>query len=528
MMSAIWMVLSRRIAGQLAFLLVVAGYNPRKDRSINDRLYLLYVILFFSIWIFAVLTLFASWAASILLAAGQAGIPSPAVNLMLIAVGVWGAVKLWQAASTSPFVFSEEDGLMLCQTPVDRRVLAILWFFHAWAVRVLPFAGLAVVFGFARVEISAGKQLEVTDLPYYWAAGLRAFFAMALAHLLTMALVWLFGLARVRADRDIPHYRWVATAVIALFVASAFSNSRSLGYLIFPWKLALESGMGIQYFYIAVLAAGLPALGVLGLLWLTSDRLNLSRAAQETAYVQQLQAARWLGDNETQAAIRIKRRLGNSHAATRLPITEGAGVIFWRDLLLSLRGKLFANLSQIAIILVVTLLILLAPDLGSRLLVVVLWVLLLSRYAANQMRATLKQWWLWTQLPIDLQQDIFWQILPIGLLIAAFSGLALFFIHVSYPLLLFSLITVAVVLVMLAGIFDIIRQASSHSELLAVESVPGFTIIGVLIGIIVLILPFWFYLQPFSSRAYVLIPGWGSVEIVLLWLWIAHLWRTRR
>ncbi len=54
--------------------------------------------------------------------------------------------------------------------------------------------------------------------------------------------------------------------------------------------------MGGGLWFSALLSAGLPALIVLGLLVLWSDRLNLSRAAQETAYHDQMQAAMRLGD----------------------------------------------------------------------------------------------------------------------------------------------------------------------------------------------------------------------------------------
>ncbi len=177
-MRAVWMVLSHRLTAQFAFLLVIAGYNPRKDRSLNDRLYLVYVIIFFSIWIFMVLTLFADWAVKILTVISPLDIRTPAVIFLLAILLLWNAYQLWQAARTSPFVFTEEDGALLCSTPVSRRAVAIQWFFHKWIMEVLPFAGIAVVLGFAQVEWQFQGDLGILDLPIYAGAGLRAMFSM--------------------------------------------------------------------------------------------------------------------------------------------------------------------------------------------------------------------------------------------------------------------------------------------------------------------------------------------------------------
>ncbi len=527
-MRAVWMVLSRRIAGQFAFLLVIAGHNPRKDRSINDRLYLVYIIVFFSIWIFSVLTLFASWAVKLLTLFGQQNPAQTAGNVMLLALGAASAVKLWQAASTSPFVFSEEDALLLCQTPVSRRVVAILWFFHRWMISVLPFAVLAIVLGFAQVEIQANRDLGFLDLPLYIGAGIKALFAMAAAYLLAMAFIWLFGILRIRTDHDIPRYRWVAIAIIAIFAALSQSNSQAFSFLLAPLRLVLEAGMGAGSYFNALLLTILSSIVVLGLLWFFAERLNLSRAAQETAYVQQMQAAVWLGDADAMAHIRIKRKLGSSHAATKLPIRAGSYAIYWRILLRNLRGQLLQNVFNFALVLMVTVIVFMAPDLGSLVLILAIWVLQLGQRAANRMRSELKNWWLWTQLPFNLHQEMAWQIFPAALLLIVLTILVMLLVLVSIPPILFIILPIAVILVIEAGIFDVIRGVSAHSEMLIVEAIPGFTIIGTLVGMALLILPFWFYLQPLTIRSYVSIGGWGIIEIGLMWLWIVQLWKKRK
>ncbi len=58
-MQAVHWLRSRQEERELIYWLSIASYDVR-DRSVNNRIYLLYLIVFFSIWIFMTLTLFAS------------------------------------------------------------------------------------------------------------------------------------------------------------------------------------------------------------------------------------------------------------------------------------------------------------------------------------------------------------------------------------------------------------------------------------------------------------------------------------
>lgn len=527
-MQAVWMVFSRRMAGQFAFLLVIAGHNPRKDRSWNDKLYLVYIVIFFSLWVFAVLTLFASWAAALLKMVGQQSPAVTAVNVMLLALGAIAAAKLWKAAKISPFVFSEDDALLLCLTPVSRRAVAILWFFQHWLMSVLPFAVLAIVLGFAQVEVLAGKELGFLDLPMYIGAGVKALLAMALTYASVLSLVWLFGLMRIRADRDIRHYRWAAAAIIGLFGAARMTVAPALSVLLAPWQRALEAGMGARAYFGGIQLVGVFTFILLGLLWFFAEKLNLSRAAQETAYSQKMQAALWLGDTDTVKRMHIQKRLGGSHVPTRLPIAEGSLVLLWRDVLRYSRGFRFQNLLEFGLILILTVLIFFAPDIGSWLLILAVWVLRLGQAAADKMRATLNHWWLWTQMPFGIEQEMVWQIIPMTVLLSALACLGLLLFVGKVPVLILVILPITIILVIEAGIFDVIRVVSAHSEMLAVESVPSFTLVGAIVALVSLFLPFWFYLQPLTSYSYFFIVGWGIIEISLMWLWIVHLWKNRK
>ena len=525
-MRAVWMVLSQRLTAQFAFLLVIAGYNPRKDRTLNDRLYLVYVVIFFSIWIFMVLTLFADWAVKILTVISPEDVLTPAVSLLLAILLLWGAYKLWQAAKTSPLVFSEEDAALLCLTPVNRRAVTIMWFVYRWMLTVLPFSGIAVVLGFAQVEWQFQGKLGMLDLPLYTGAGLLALFAMALAQLLVQALVWLFGLLRLRSDRDIPHYRWVAAAIIAVFLMAALRLPAVFDFLTAAWRSTLETAMGAQTGPGLMLTAVLPAFVVMVLIWYFSDRLNLSRAAQETAYHDKMQAAMFLGDTDTVNALKIKKRLGSSHTASRMPLFEGEKAVLWRSLLRSRRAFSFTSSGRLFLVIVTTLAIFLAPDTGSWILVLAAWTLQLGQLSAGRLRRSLQNWWLWTQQPFSIRDEIFWQLLPTGLVILAAAWIGLLVIPVPNALLMALILPFAIFSVMLTGVIDVLRQV--RTELLVAERIPVYSIVGTLFGLVLLVLPFWFYLQPVSINSYYVAVFYGGTVLVLLWQLTGTIWKTRK
>ena len=64
-LEAVWLLRKKRTIAHLEYWLTIVGYNPKKH-AFDSRIYMIYVIIFFSVWIFAVLTLFAGFAGSLL------------------------------------------------------------------------------------------------------------------------------------------------------------------------------------------------------------------------------------------------------------------------------------------------------------------------------------------------------------------------------------------------------------------------------------------------------------------------------
>ena len=147
MISAVWLVRSHQIAGDLRYWLTYIGYDKR-DHSLSHKIYLAYATVFFSIWAFATLALLATFVGGILtaLAAGLGSAQGTGAQLAQAAAGVlalallgWWLYTGYKAGRSSPMTFSEDDAALICQTPVSRPAVALLWMLGAWIRRGRPF-----------------------------------------------------------------------------------------------------------------------------------------------------------------------------------------------------------------------------------------------------------------------------------------------------------------------------------------------------------------------------------------------------
>jgi hypothetical protein len=401
-LKAVRLVWSRRLNAQLAYWLVIIGYD-RETGSFSSRIYLVYVIIFFSLWIFVVLTLFAGFAGQILT---QLSRRSPA--LAAAAAGAAGLVaytllELTLATRRSPFSFSEEDAHLLCMTPVDRRIVALIWLVDGWLKRGLILWPVSVVLGYALVEANSAGELSAADLPRYLLAGLRMVVIAILMLLGGQSLAWAAGARRLRGVREITGLRWLAPVLgVVIFggwLLAAPPSGGSLPVWLGPVSIPIRAGLGVISF-----PAGLGialAWGLIGalMLWYATPDMSLARASQETRGQQALQQAILTGSMDLAQEIRQREKLGSGREPSRLPAVGGPWVLMWKNALQGMRRMGLGSALPWLGIFGLSLGAFAIPQTGARGLMLILWIYFGGQRAAAALRNNLQRWWLLRQMP---------------------------------------------------------------------------------------------------------------------------------
>jgi hypothetical protein len=497
--QAVWMVRSRQIARKLNFWLALIGYNPR-DHSFSHRLYLIYATIFMSGWGFAVLSLFAGAADNLLIMLGFTPMNQAAAALSTLALVIWALFLLWQVTRRSPFVFSENDAYLICQTPAPRSAVALFWFLGDWfEVAALFWAG-AVTLGFALAENQLNHKVSLLDFPLIMGFGLRALVIFGLLQLGVMALLWALGGTRLQHARTLP---WLfplgLLAILAVGSGLLFSISRLglAGITVSFWRVLLwpliypaQAAFGAASFSTGLLVALLlSCVGLLALAGVGSG-LNLSRAAQETTFREKVETARRYGQTELAREINLRGRLGEGRAPTRLPGRAGPWMLLWKDMLQSSRSLSLEDVWAWLVLFGASSGVGLAPDIGSRGLAMCIWAVLTGPRVTARLQKDLAYWSLLRLLPFSSQNLLLaemvvpWvMVVSTGWVSLILTGAGLGSWRIAAAILLPGLCAAAA----FAAAFDLARQA--RSDMLLNGSAPGISAVGGLLILACLALP---------------------------------------
>jgi hypothetical protein len=498
-MKPVWMVRSRQVAQKLSFWLTLIGYDPH-DRSLSHRIYLIYASIFMSFWAFAMLSLASSGTATVLTASGTVSANQVAAQISLLIFGLWFIFQLWQVSHRSPFVFSEDDAFLICQTPVRRDLVALSWFAGDWLGQAWLFGALGVTFGFAMIDSSLGENVVYGDIFLYVAAGLRALSIFLPLHSGLLALLWMVGALRLQGNREQPRLpRLVLVGILIMVIGLSGSIVFSESFkrfvpvwhaVVLPVAYPLQAAFFIYPWINGILIA--MAIAVIGLVALTiaGRNLNLSRCAQESTQREKLETAQRYGMVDLAHEIKQRERLGIGREPTRLPARPGSWVLLWKDILQSRYEIGFAQLWGWLVLLGTSVGFLLAPDFSSRILILFFWLIVVGQRTTSRLRADLRNWWMLRSLPFHAESLLLADLAISWSATVAIAWLAMIMggggLGAS-RLLLFLLIPPVCLIVGLISAYDILRQCSTG--MLLNGNVPGIswrTLVG---GILCLAIP---------------------------------------
>ena len=483
-MGPVWLVHGRQLAASLRYWLAAVGYD-KNDKSLSHKIYLGYAAIFFALWGFAVLSLMAGAGARLLRQFNQPSISLTAAALTGLLLLGWSLWQAWSAARRSPLVFNEDDAYLICQTPVSRRAVAFAWLSGAWAVQVLLLGAVSVVLAFSTVEGSL-VTVSITDAPRYLLAGMEALLVVALLCGGSLALAWALGCLRLGGKDALAQHPFGAPGRLYLLplglggflaIGLLVSGSPLAGLWLPPWNFLLApltfpaaAAFGLQSWGLGMLVAALWALLGLAALWYASPAINLSQAAQETAFTAALQAATLSGASGAAEQIQLERRLGIGVASGRLPLPglarPGALALLWKHAVASGRRGLWNFISAWLLIFFVGLGAALAPDWGSRAWALLLWSTLICQRAAAFTQTDLAQWALLRGLPLSARRILLAGAALPAALAAVLAWLALLGSSLvpgsQLPAFSALFIPPLVLAFALAGAVDVLRTAHTH------------------------------------------------------------------
>jgi len=514
-MRAIHWIRSRQESREISYWLSFVFFDT-KDRSLSNRIYLVYLVAFFTVWWFMVLIWFAEAGAFLLTTFSPADPVALAVSLALIVFLVWFAISFYQAIRRSPVAFSEEDALLTCQMPLNPRMIVVRWLAMPWVKSLLPFILLALVLGFSAAEIALVPGAPMgQQLLEYARTGLRAVLMVIPLHMTVYAFNWSVGIGFMSRRRRL-QAAWLPATFFLLVVLALLSGIAAyfaaepatiVQILSMVTAFPLRVGLGSGDIATPLLVGGAVGAFSLVVLSLAAKDFSPSLAAQETKLQSSIRDMQRYGFSGQAKEIRDQKRLGWERRTAWLPAWTGAGGMVWKDILQFFRtlnlGVAFNLLFFISSFMGLAYL----PSLSGRIFLILTWVLQAGQFLTHRLHGDLTHWATVTQLPIKPKKWIVYD-----LLLASGLVLLMGMIGLGGGSLLMGriatreLLALPGMVVSVAGISAADIFKNSKISLLLNGQAPGVSELGVVFGTICAGIP---------VLAYSLIPGSAGALIGL-------------
>jgi hypothetical protein len=481
-LNAAWFIHGKTLRREIRFWLAITGYDLN-DRSSSNRIYLLYLVLFFSVWGLSLMALITSGVAQFLTGLSPLHPFQGAVQLAVIAILLWWVWMLYRSSRNSPIHFTAEDAVLICATPISRRAVTFTWLLGEWFTSALPFWGLAIMLGFIRSEISIliNAKPGWSDAPLYLRNGLSFLLPVLVFHVGMYSLAWTLGCFRLRGAREL-RYPLLAPLAVALILAPGLlmGGQGVAQVLSLPLMLPVAAGAGISSYWVGSLVSVVWAMAGLGGLYWASQGLNLARAAQESTASPSVGFA----VSQQAATARLKRRLKGGSGPSRIPVGRGPWALVWKQTIRQVRAFGLETVWDWLLVLLLSLGIWMAPDWGSRGVGLFFWALRVHALTSQELRTDLGLWFPAQPLPLKANNRLMMELIPSAVVVTLFgwlgAGVASLTGLRAMPLELALLVPfIALTLAFSAG-YDVLRQ--TKAEHLMIGSVPTTGIVSTIVS----------------------------------------------
>ncbi len=500
----------RRAGSQVAYWLSVFGYNVH-DRSISNRFYLIYFSIFWGAWIMVMFFLVGYIFNIVLKTTGTLSLLRYNADFFTWIMIGWVVVQLWNVAVRSPFLFSEEDSFLLCQSPVSRRAVGLASFFMGWPMTFLIFAGIASAISITLVESGFQAGSSLLFIGHYLGASLRALAIILPLQMSLQATVWALGALRIsppinRQARIRRALRGSVFLIVFLLLGSFFiPNLRS--FILLPLSLPIQAafvqGQGMLS-WLAGLGLSLVYL-LIGLAFLSAfaSRISLNQAARETRTHLAIQTARSLGSFDLANALIQQQHLETVHPVRILPAGKDSRVLVWKDALQSMRSIHLKHIFQWVLLVFLSIAMFAGNNWMVQLVTAGTWAVQAGALTTQRARKDFARWWLFRSLPIKIIDKVKADIaLPvIGVTLLGWLALVVSRRPLVPSIAAGALLPLLTVCSALSSLHDIIQRMETRLLLtpgLAEENVPRPSTEGLLGLLVSVLVPFILLLWQFA------------------------------
>lgn len=489
-MNAVHWLRTKQEESEFIYWLSIVSYD-KDDHSFNNHAYFVYLLLFFSVWLFVMLTFLAQSGAVILKIINANDPVSAATFLEILILGVWNLFALRQSLKHCPISFSEQDAEWLCQMPVNRSIVVMRWFILPWLKSAMLIWLLTITIGFSVAEITLAGSLGTNSMVSYIGYGFRAWINVIPVQLTLFSAQWFFGVLRLQKDVE---RRWLKLpvmiiALLILFLFLHYATEQSLN-LNFNALALVQASFRRNNLPLSMLVNWSLAVSLIGILYWVSGSFSLARAAQETKGIGTLEKMSQFGLTSYTDELKVRHRLGVSHSPSRIPKLKGDGALIWKELIQISRNLDFASIFNWITASIFPIAMIFIPDLGSRVFSIAFWSIQLGRLSVKRLRNDLACWQLTKQLPVLHKKLIILDLSP-GCL-AAFSLSTVGFMIIAFITKSTNMGFLLLIPGMIAGVvgmaaFDVIRR--SKSNYLLNGFAPEISAVGYLMGMLTAVIP---------------------------------------
>jgi hypothetical protein len=498
-MNAVHWLRTRSEEREVDYWLSILHYD-KDDHSFSNRVYLIYLFLFFSIWLLVMLTFLAQGGAAILSFINVNNPARAATLLEIFILGLWNLFAIWRAMKRSPISFSEQDAHLVCQMPVNHRQVVMRLFLLPWLKSAIPFWLMTVVVGFSVTEITMAGSLNADSIFIYANYGLRAWIIILPIQLALFSFHWVLGILRLQKEKEFHWLKWLvmifSTLSWILFL-TIVRNQFLTPFIYMDLNLAwpIQAGFEEGSLTLPLCINWFFAFLSLGILFWISNSISLARAAQETKGEEILNQVSRFDVPSYFDELKAQQKLGVSHKPSIPPkFIVGGWILVWKDSIQLKRNWKMSSLIDWLTIFSIVAGLSLIPDIGNRIFAMAFWSIRLGTMSVKRLRNNLSCWQIIRQLPISSTQFLLLELSPtffLTLIISAIGFLVstLLMKNIEISLALSFPGTIAGVIGTAA--FDVIRRARSN-QLLG-GSVPEISAGGYLLTSLIVTIPLILY-----------------------------------